>query len=125
MPVIIGRDAFRLTPAGRELAGPFRQVLVHGQLHVVPEEVHRSVALLLAKVEQLGARLEGLAGQACRVCGCTQEDACEGGCWWVEEDLCSSCHGGAYALEPVALGVDLDVGELLDRWSTAGARAAS
>lgn len=29
--------------------------------------------------------------QVCRVCGCTQENACPGGCWWVEDDLCSSC----------------------------------
>lgn len=32
----------------------------------------------------------------CRVCGCTDEQACEGGCSWVEDpqllgDLCSSC----------------------------------
>jgi len=27
----------------------------------------------------------------CRVCGCSDEDACEEGCHWVEEDLCSSC----------------------------------
>jgi uncharacterized protein with PIN domain len=29
----------------------------------------------------------------CRVCGCSDEDACEGGCYWVEEDLCSACVG--------------------------------
>lgn len=29
--------------------------------------------------------------QICRVCGCTQENACDGGCWWVEPDLCSRC----------------------------------
>jgi hypothetical protein len=33
---------------------------------------------------------------ACRVCGCTDDEACEGGCWWVEDpqglgDLCSAC----------------------------------
>lgn len=28
---------------------------------------------------------------ACRVCGCTQERACEGGCSWAEVDLCSAC----------------------------------
>lgn len=32
----------------------------------------------------------------CRVCGCTDEQACAGGCTWVEDpqsvgDLCSSC----------------------------------
>jgi PRTRC genetic system protein A len=27
----------------------------------------------------------------CRVCGCSERHACEGGCFWVEEDLCSNC----------------------------------
>lgn len=27
----------------------------------------------------------------CRVCGCTQSNACPGGCHWVEKDLCSAC----------------------------------
>ena len=27
----------------------------------------------------------------CRVCGCTEEKACPGGCSWVEVDLCSRC----------------------------------
>lgn len=27
----------------------------------------------------------------CRVCGCTQHNACPGGCYWVEDDLCSAC----------------------------------
>lgn len=27
----------------------------------------------------------------CRVCGCDDEHACPGGCWWVEDDLCSAC----------------------------------
>lgn len=29
--------------------------------------------------------------QKCRVCGCTWDHACDGGCYWVKEDLCSSC----------------------------------
>lgn len=31
--------------------------------------------------------------QVCRVCGCTWDNACPGGCWWAEEDLCSACVG--------------------------------
>ena len=27
----------------------------------------------------------------CRVCGCTWNNACHGGCSWAEEDLCSAC----------------------------------
>jgi hypothetical protein len=33
------------------------------------------------------------AGQACRVCGCTNERACPGGCSWIAIDLCSQCAG--------------------------------
>ncbi|MDP1555782.1 MAG: hypothetical protein Q8L84_09995 [Hyphomonas sp.] len=29
--------------------------------------------------------------RACRVCGCIDERACEGGCEWVGADLCSAC----------------------------------
>lgn len=29
--------------------------------------------------------------KVCRVCGCTENNACLCGCYWVEEDLCSAC----------------------------------
>lgn len=29
--------------------------------------------------------------RVCRVCGCTWNNACPGGCYWVEFDLCSEC----------------------------------
>lgn len=29
--------------------------------------------------------------QVCRECGCTEDNACEAGCSWVEADLCSAC----------------------------------
>lgn len=32
-----------------------------------------------------------LLGPSCRVCGCTQFAACEGGCHWVSGNLCSAC----------------------------------
>lgn len=27
----------------------------------------------------------------CRLCGCTEHNACEGGCSWVSPELCSAC----------------------------------
>jgi len=27
----------------------------------------------------------------CRVCGCTWNNACKGGCYWLKKDLCSTC----------------------------------
>ena len=32
-------------------------------------------------------------GRICRGCGCSQEDACDPSCSWVEDDLCSVCGG--------------------------------
>lgn len=35
-----------------------------------------------------------MSDDKCRVCGCTQYNACVseyGACWWVEDDLCSAC----------------------------------
>lgn len=40
-------------------------------------------------------RLTTLGIQSCRRCGCTQECGCPEGCYWVEEDLCSSCQEAA------------------------------
>jgi hypothetical protein len=32
-----------------------------------------------------------VAERRCRACGCTWNNACPGGCYWVEPDLCSEC----------------------------------
>ncbi|MCP1375363.1 hypothetical protein [Dyella lutea] len=29
--------------------------------------------------------------RCCHVCGCTETNACAGGCWWIGPDLCSAC----------------------------------
>lgn len=38
------------------------------------------------------AELEPVAG-VCRFCGCTDERACRGGCWWADatRTVCSAC----------------------------------
>lgn len=43
----------------------------------------------------------------CRICGCSENHACEGGCWWVEYDLCSSCQ--TKAGKPIRLNNGKDV----------------
>jgi hypothetical protein len=48
----------------------------------------------LEQPDIFGDELEEEAGveeRHCRVCGCTEDNACEGGCSWVEDDLCSAC----------------------------------
>lgn len=39
----------------------------------------------------------------CRVCGCTEVDACPSGCAWVEMDLCSVCSGTAFQVAEMIL----------------------
>lgn len=41
---------------------------------------------------ECGLRINGFGEVMCRRCGCTETRACEDGCFWVEEDLCSQCH---------------------------------
>jgi hypothetical protein len=41
--------------------------------------------------ERIEAIERELGMPRCRVCGCTDDRACPGGCYWVEADLCSSC----------------------------------
>lgn len=34
----------------------------------------------------------------CRVCKCTDDRACAGGCYWAEDNLCSTCAAMAETL---------------------------
>lgn len=53
--------------------------------------VHPTVAVEVRR--RMTPKLEDIieVQQTCRVCGCTDEAGCEGICYWVAEDLCSSC----------------------------------
>jgi hypothetical protein len=64
----------------------------------------RTDSLLVAMAERLERAIDGApapAGTAteegqgaprrCRICGCTDERPCAGGCFWVAADLCSNC----------------------------------
>lgn len=53
--------------------------------------VEGRVRSLEARVERAEVVLPLFDVRRCRVCSCTDEIACMSGCWWVEEDLCSSC----------------------------------
>jgi hypothetical protein len=48
----------------------------------------------LATMRAIAVAAKTLAGampKSCRVCGCTNENACEGGCSWIAPGLCSTC----------------------------------
>ena len=42
-------------------------------------------------MDELIEEVQRLDAPRCRICGCTDNNACPGGCYWVEEDLCSQC----------------------------------
>lgn len=50
----------------------------------------RDEKTILEAFEQVD-KLQKAFALACRVCGCTENNACPGGCSWVGPDLCSSC----------------------------------
>ncbi|WP_449240565.1 hypothetical protein [Desulfoscipio gibsoniae] len=53
---------------------------------------YESTGLSPEQVKALAEENEPLFDvNTCRVCGCTDDNACPGGCWWVEPDLCSRC----------------------------------
>ena len=53
------------------------------------QEATQAAAVAVSIIEHLSEPEQKI--RACRVCGCTDDHACEGGCWWIEKDLCSKC----------------------------------
>ena len=52
------------------------------------------VMIMTLAFENIEITLEHLgAASKCRVCGCMEHNICPEGCYWVEEDLYSSCVG--------------------------------
>lgn len=58
-----------------------------------PELMYKMAHYLCADTDELLASLVEIKQdlRRCRICGCTDDNACMGGCYWVEDDLCSSC----------------------------------
>ncbi len=82
-------DFVWLAVATEEL-GEVAQAMLHDQFGgdhagTVRDELVQLAAVALQWIECIDRR------PACRVCGCTDDNACLGGCWWIEPDLCSAC----------------------------------
>lgn len=90
------------------LRGQGKAIATHVDTHLTNEKVldlagaiNRAVAIALRKqLEEVAAGVLALQFElpecatperSCRVCGCTYENGCSGGCWWVAQDLCSQC----------------------------------
>jgi len=74
---------------------PYMEVIAECQadfLDLLESYLQGAEETLLTRIRSCLASLaEAIETDHCRICGCTDEHACEGGCYWVEEDLCSAC----------------------------------
>lgn len=92
-----------------ESPGADREV-AHARAHGIP---------VVDSLDELPARQEDVP--ACRVCGCTDEAACPGGCHWIPDptgagDLCDRCDGAVLRVTVE----DLDNGDRACRGVPAG-----
>lgn len=69
-------------------------VIILSETHVFePELMYKMTPYICTNVGELLIAIAEiqLSVRRCRVCGCTDDNACPGGCYWVEDDLCSEC----------------------------------
>jgi hypothetical protein len=78
----------------------FKEDSAHWLNETIREQLVPAIKDLTAEVVRLRDAIERPVevatlevGRKCRVCGCTDARACEGGCSWVRDDLCSRCEG--------------------------------
>ncbi|MBQ6274451.1 MAG: hypothetical protein IJK63_09535 [Oscillospiraceae bacterium] len=70
-----------------------------GLVAEAPTAIHRDASVIM-HMPALEKALD--AQRRCRVCGCTDDNACmPHSCYWVEDDLCSECAGKERAAEGV------------------------
>jgi len=64
------------------------------QKQLILEEIHQCSGECITPGLLQAFDVRALVGTCC-ACGCTEEEACEGGCSWVDnrKTLCSSCMG--------------------------------
>lgn len=66
---------------------------VNGEPDIVSLSKEQVQALYGELLNEYDFYLKYSSNRKCRVCGCTENNACPGGCFWVEVDLCSECIG--------------------------------
>jgi hypothetical protein len=83
----------RLGELYEELAALGAEFALPDTRHLLRDLAAEVSVLRTAVLERLLVLMSPMAGGVCRVCGCTDEWGCPGGCYWVEPDLCSDCVG--------------------------------
>ena len=87
---VLGSDLIQAMRKNREIDPVFVAEIVDGRLvlALVDEPEFECIG---QDIWDLGVPLDDIEGMTCRECGCTDDNPCDGGCSWVEEDLCSNC----------------------------------
>lgn len=100
-------------PVHEEFARRVEELLAQWNASYAAQGVTCASPLLdRAMAERQVAEEMGLADEReCRVCGCTEENAClepeVGACVWVEDDLCSACADPARPVEVVTVAAEV------------------
>lgn len=66
-------------------------IMAEGFMNGEPDIVGLTIEQTIVLYRELKSKFSLLKEKKCRVCGCTDISACPGGCYWVEDDLCSEC----------------------------------
>jgi len=91
-PEIASKIAFEaLSVATIGFVGQSGPELLSPTLDADPEHLRCANARLIERAGEIATELRAQEARRCRVCGCSNAVACEGGCEWVEENLCSKC----------------------------------
>lgn len=96
----VPRTAEEIQEDGLLLAARLMEELCGGAVPVV--SAHDFVAGVIRAFGHGQALAVNLAAwrRTCRVCGCWDLHACDGGCAWAGDDICTACHpGGAETKE--------------------------
>ena len=91
-----GEDAYFTGLEAKQGARPFLAagpLLIDKLIAAVQDAIIDKLPAL--DTDALAVPIPSLLGPVCRACGCSQEDDCDEGCSWAEEDLCSACTGDA------------------------------
>lgn len=79
------------TPTGYKPVVGDILIMAEGFKNGEPDIVGLTNEQIIVVFKALKSKFNFLKEKKCRVCGCTDIEACPGGCYWVEEDLCSEC----------------------------------
>lgn len=59
--------------------------------HKAPKSLVQLTEQLIDEATKTPLEVVKVTNLACRCCGCTDDRACQGGCYWVTTGLCSRC----------------------------------